>query len=65
MPRSLSSSNSPLSDVFTDLNSLPPGSSTATTRNSSQALTNAFTALELCTLRKRALIYVKVEKDAK
>jgi hypothetical protein len=48
-----------------DLNSLFPEFSTPTNINSTLSPANAFTALRLDILKKRALIYIKVERDVK
>jgi BED zinc finger len=65
MPKSSSSSNSPLSDVPINLDTFLPESSTATNTNSVLSPANAFTAIRSSISRKRAPIYIKVERDAK
>ena len=65
MPRSSSPSSSSLSDILTDVESFDPESSTATNSNPPLPPTNAFTALGSIPSRKRALVYVGVEKDPK
>jgi BED zinc finger len=65
MPRSSSLSISSLSDVLTDIDSFGPNSSTVTNSNPPLPPTNAFTALGSNPSRKRALVYMEVERDPK
>jgi hypothetical protein len=48
-----------------DLNSLLPESLIVMNTNSALSSINAFTALQLSILSKRAASYVKIERDAK
>jgi hypothetical protein len=65
MLRSLNSSNSLLFNMSIDFNSLLSESSTPTNINSALSPANAFTVLRSDILRKRASIYIKVERDVK
>jgi BED zinc finger len=65
MPRSSSLSPSSLSDILTDIDPSGLESSAVTNSNPPLPPTNAFTALALIPSRKRALVYVEVERDPK
>jgi len=65
MPRSSSLSTSSLSDILTDIDPSGLESSAVTNSNPPLPPTNAFTALGSITSRKRALVYVEVERDPK
>jgi BED zinc finger len=65
MPDSVRSSSSSLSDILIDVDSPDPESSTTTNPNPPLRFSNAFAALGSIPSRKRALVYIEVEKDPK